>query len=189
MVVELIVGVGNQRGALPTEGNVGRPEVRDGRDAGARCNDAGFPYLQCGSSRAAEVGNRRTLMKNGLPVAPDQRNLFCSDPKALASGQRRFSKNLAQTKIELAQLTGRDGLLLSYAKNFFPQSSRKFNRGVVDKLSVETRRRPRDFRQSNINSIGGSAGHEAKNEKRVGFHLKASERISPQSPPSAQRRK
>ena len=84
VAVEQIVGVGNERRALATESDVGGTKVRDGRDSGVRCDDAGFTDLQSRRGGPTEVRNRLPLMEDRLAVAADQGDFFCGDVEARA---------------------------------------------------------------------------------------------------------
>src|SRR5262249_29611744 len=89
VAVEEIVDVGNERGALAAEGDVGGTKVSHSSDAGSSGDDRGLADLESGSSRSAEVGSmwrvasgewrarsHGTLVEDGLTVGADERNFL-----------------------------------------------------------------------------------------------------------------
>lgn len=109
-------------------------------------------------------------MKNRLAVGTNQRDALSSDAKGLASRDRRFGEDFAQTKIQLAQVAGGNGVLFGDTKNFFSQRRLEFGGGVAEELRGERRRSDGNPGQRNVNAVSGGAGHQAKNEQRFVCH-------------------
>jgi hypothetical protein len=79
-------------------------------------------------------------MENGLAVAADQRDAFWQDTKLTASGKGCVAEKFSQPKIQLAESTCTDGLLLGNAEDFFAKRLRKFDGRVAKKLGIQIRR-------------------------------------------------
>ncbi len=100
MAVQQIVGVRDERRALPAERDVGGAEVGDRGDAGARCDDTAVADLQRGGGRAAEILDRRTLMKDRLAVIAEDRDFFGRDAEVFAGRQGGFGVDFAKAEIQ-----------------------------------------------------------------------------------------
>src|SRR5437667_1347404 len=71
VAVEKIIDVGDERRALSAESHIRRPKIADSRNARAPGDHGRLSNLQSGCSWRPKVGNRASLMENGLAVAPD----------------------------------------------------------------------------------------------------------------------
>jgi hypothetical protein len=111
-----------------------------------------------------------------------------SGTEALAGGERGFGEDFSQTKVELAELAGGDGLLLGDAQDFFADGGREVDRGVVEEFGPEIWWCTGDLGHRNVNGVGGSAGHEAEDEEATRFHV-GRKTISPQRARRTQKRK
>src|SRR4029079_7100321 len=79
VAIQKVVGVGNQRRALATDGHVGGAEVGDGGDAGAGGDDGGFTDLERGGGGAAQIGDGRALMEDRLAVGAEEIDFLGGD--------------------------------------------------------------------------------------------------------------
>ena len=189
MAVEEIVGVGDERGALAAEGDVGGAEVGNRGDAGAGSDDAAFAGLQRGGCRAAEIFHRWALVEDGLAVIGEKRDFFRRDAEAFAGGQGCFGVDLTEAEIELAQVAGGNESLFCDAEDFFAHLRGKIDGCVIEELGVEVWGGTGDFGQSDIDAVGGGAGHHAEDEERFVRGWQGGKKISPQRARRAQRRK
>src|SRR5262245_44169477 len=103
-------------------------------------------------------------MKDSLPVRADQGDPPRRDSKTLASSEGSLSKDLAEAKVELTQFTGGDRLLFRYTQNLLANVRWEGNGGMREQLRAQPRRWAGDFRQSDVNRVGGGAGHQAEDE-------------------------
>src|SRR5216683_608874 len=135
-----------------------------------RCDYRRLPNLQRGRRRRTETRNRVSLMENGLPVAPDQRDASWRHAEFTASGKSRFGKDFSQAKIQLAESARSDGMLFRNAKNFLAKRERELDGRMAKQLGVQIWRRAGDAREGNVNPVRRGAGHHAEHEHGLFAH-------------------
>lgn len=109
-------------------------------------------------------------MKDRLAVIADEIDFARRDVEFLARGEGGIGVNVTEPRVELAQFARGDGVLFGDAQDFFPNSGRERDRGVIEKSDVERRRRARDFDEGDVDAVNGRAGHHAENERRFRRH-------------------
>ena len=90
------IGVGRQRRALPTDGDVARAEIVDAGDAGALGEDRAFAQLQRRVCRS--IGAH--LMPDGLPVRADQVDVCGGQPASAISSSVDSGEGFADVGIQ-----------------------------------------------------------------------------------------
>src|SRR5215813_10898283 len=103
-------------------------------------------------------------MENGLSVVADEVDFLGGDLKLLASGQSGLGVDLPEAGVQLAQFSGRQGMLFGYAKDFLADFWREGLLRVIDEPDFQTGRGARDSNERGVNTVGRSAGHHAEDE-------------------------
>jgi hypothetical protein len=119
-------------------------------------------------------------MKNRLTVIAEDRDFCRRDAEALAGCPSGFGVDLAEAKIELAQVARGNGCLFRDAKDFFANLWRKIDARVIEEFRVEVWRSAGDLCQRDVDAVGGRAGHEAEDEERFVVGRQGRKKISPQ---------
>src|SRR5712692_6118490 len=90
--------------------------------------------------------------------------------KTAASNESGVRECFSQTKIQLAQIPGSDGILLSHAEYFLTQSRRKCYGNMAEEFRTKIRRRAGDAREGSIDAVSGGAGHQTEDQHGPGAH-------------------
>src|SRR5271156_6713790 len=149
-----------QRRPLPASSHIRRTKIRNRRNSGPCGDDARLTNLQSRSHPPpAQKPRRRPLMKNRLPMRPNQSNRTQRHAPAFASSQSSRRKFLPQQKIQLADFSGRSPPAIGKPQNRRTHPRRKPHMMMPFKFDRKGRRRARNTHQGNINPIRRSARH------------------------------
>jgi len=144
-----------QRRALPSCGQVRRPEVGDHGNPRARMDHRWGPQLQ----RPPHLGLRE--MAHRLPMRPDARDLLGGYAARAQHGQDRGRKALPELHVELYQISNQDRGL-HQRMNALPQVFRELDRG--ERKQRELAGGARELDQRRVDRVGRGPGHEADPE-------------------------
>src|ERR1700756_4503048 len=105
MSVQKVIYERHKRRTRPPRRHVRWAKISNRRHTRPPGNDARLANLKGRSHAPAEKPRRHALMKNRLPVRPDQRNLAHGNAPVPASRDGRTRKLFAEQKIKLANLS------------------------------------------------------------------------------------
>src|SRR6266446_6426792 len=111
VAVKKIVHIRDERCALAAESDVRGTKIAYGCDAHARGDDRWLANLKRRCRWRTEIRSGAPLMKDGLAMAPNERNPFWRNLELAARGQGGIGKDFSQAKIQLAEFARRDGML------------------------------------------------------------------------------
>src|SRR5271155_2615604 len=175
--VQQIIHKRHQRRPLPARGHIRRTKIRNRRDSSARRNNARLTDLQSGSHPPpAQKPRRRPLMKNRLPMRPNQSDPTQRHTPPPTSSHSRRCKLLPQQKIQLTDFGGGSTPAIGKPQDRRAHARRKPHMMMSFEFDRKGRGRARNTHQGNIDPIRRSARHHSQ------YAHHSTESRSPQAP-------
>ena len=140
--IQKVIHERHKRRALSAGSHIRWTEIPNRRHSRSLGDHARFANLQRRSNAPAEKSRRHALMKNRLPVRPDQRNLPQRYAPSFARGDRRSRKLFADYKIKLADLSSGSRRPVRESQNRVSHGRGESNVMMFLELRRNRRRRP-----------------------------------------------